>query len=167
VRTWPGRARRAGLVLLTAAALTTGGVANAYFGGPGSGTGTAGTATTQDLQLSAATPTADLYPGGTSGVALTISNPNPHRVRVSSLGLDTTRGTDGFDVDHAHPGCFPLSVLTLVSSTNEGAGWDVPARAGAVDGTLAVSLPGALAMGTDAADGCQGATFTAHLGGGL
>lgn len=163
MRSWSRRTRRFVLALLVVATLATGVAANAYWGSPGTGTGAAATGTTSDVQLSPASPTADLYPGGTTGVILTLTNPNPRAVRVASLGLDTTRGTDGFGVDAAHVGCAPLSVLALTASTNGGAGWDVPARVGTVDGDVAVTLPGALAMSTDAADACQGATFTVYL----
>ena len=35
--------------------------------------------------------------------------------------------------------------------------------AAAVDGSLAITLPTALAMSTSAANACQGATFTVYL----
>jgi hypothetical protein len=151
---------------LVPAALAAGGAANAYWSGSGSGAGAAATGTTTAVQLNPGSPTADLYPGGTSSVVLTLTNPNQRDVRLNSLGLDASKGTDGFEVDSAHAGCAPLSVLSLVPSTNGGAGWDVPARVGTVDGTLAVRLPGALSMSTQAVDACQGAVFTVYLSSG-
>ena len=45
-----------------------------------------------------------------------------------------------------------------MTQTNGGAGWTVPGS-----GVLSVTLTGALAMGSGAANACQGATFTVHL----
>jgi hypothetical protein len=36
---------------------------------------------------------------------------------------------------------------------------------GATNGTLEISMPAALMMGAEAADACQGASFTVHLEG--
>ncbi len=60
------------------------------------------------------------------------------------------------------PAC-GTSTLAYTPQTGPGAGWSVPARAGAVDGTLAVTLSQAVSMGTTAASSCQGATFTVYL----
>ena len=65
-------------------------------------------------------------------------------------------------VDQAHQAC-TLSVLSMDTQTNGGTGWTVPARVGAVDGELAVTLAGAVAMSAAAANGCQGAAFTVYL----
>jgi hypothetical protein len=159
------RPRRVAALLSVLAGLGTVLVAQWAFGyWTASATGTGAGATGSDVVLtfSAGTPTSTLYPGGSAAVALTVRNPTYASVTIGSLWLDATRGTGGLAVDGAHSGC---SVATLGYSTqdNGGSGWSVPARVGATDGTLALSLPGALSMGTDAADACQGATFTVYL----
>ena len=134
----------------------------AYFTPRGAGTGSAATATAQQVTISAGAPSAALVPGGSGDVALSISNPNPIHVHVGSVQLDTSQGTGGFSVDGGHSGC-SVSTLSYTSQNNGGAGWTVPAKVGAVNGTLALDLSGALSMGTGAANACQGASFTVYL----
>ena len=141
------------------------GTANAVWRGSGTGTGSGTAGTTAPVTLSPGTPTAALYPGGLTNVVLTVSNPNPYSVRIGSLTLDTGQGMGGFAVDLGHAGC-AVSTLSYTTQTNSGAGWAVPGRVGAVDGTLSVSLPNALAMGTAAANACQGASYTVYLAAG-
>ena len=95
-------------------------------------------------------------------MTLTVSNPNLSSVTVPSLSLDTTRGSGGYTVDAAHSTC-TFAALTYTSQDNGGAGWAVPARVGSTNGTLAITLPSALSMGTDSPSSCQGATFTLYL----
>jgi hypothetical protein len=147
--------RTVGLVIVLVVAVA--GVAVARWSTSGSGASSANTGTTADLTITPGTPTAALYPGGTSAVVLTLHNPGIAAVQVGSLALATDEGVDGFEVDAAHPGCDEQS-LSYTTQTNGGAGWSVPAG-----GTLAITLAGALALSTSADDGCQGATFTVHL----
>ena len=152
------RARsRGSLIAAVVAALAVTGAAAAYWTGGGGGAGAGSTGTTQPVTLSPATPVAQLYPGGRSGVRLTVTNPNPAPVRVDSFGLDTTQGTGGFAVDAGHAGC-GLSSLSVTTDTNGGAGWTIPGG-----GAVTLTLADALAMHTTAANACQGATFTVHL----
>jgi hypothetical protein len=148
--------------LLVVLAIATGGVASAFWSGSGNGSGVGATGTTVAVTLGPGTPTAALYPGGRADVVLTISNPNRSAVFVGSLALDTGQGTGGYAVDAGHAGC-NVSTLTYARQTNGGVGWTVPARVGAVDGTLSVTLPNALAMGLDAVNACQGAATTVYL----
>ena len=78
------------------------------------------------------------------------------------MALDTGRGTGGFSVDAGHAGC-SVTVLSLTTQTNAGAGWTIPAKAGAINGTLPVTMTNALAMAVGAANSCQGATSTIYL----
>jgi hypothetical protein len=151
--------------LLGILALAVGGAAYAYWSGSGSGAGSGATGTTVAVTLSPGTPTATLYPGGQANVVLTVSNPNTSQVRIGSLALDTGQGTLGFAVDAGHSGC-AVSTLSFTTNTNGGAGWTVPAKVGAVDGTLSVTLTNALAMGVSAANACQGASSTVYLAAG-
>jgi len=148
--------------LLVLLGIPVGGVAWAFWsaGGAGAGSGTNGTLTA--LSLSPGSPTAGLYPGGSTNVVLTATNSNPSAVRIGSLLLDTSQGTSGFAVDGAHSGC-SVTALSYTTQSNGGAGWSVPARVGITNGTLAITLTNALAMSTSAASACQGATFTVYL----
>jgi len=155
--------RRAVLVsLLVVAAVLIGGAANAYWRGSGGGTGSAATGTMLAVTLTPGTATAGLYPGGTTSVVLTVTSSNSSSARLGSLALDTTQGTGGFAVDGGHSAC-AVSALSFTTQTNGGAGWTVPAKVGAVNGSLSITMTTALAMGVSAANACQGATFTVYL----
>ena len=151
--------------LLVALALAVAGTASAFWRGSGNGSGSGATGTIVAVTLSPGTPTATLYPGGLTNVVLAMSNPNASPVRLGSLALDTSQGTGGFAVDAGHPGC-AVSTLSFTTQTNGDAGWTVPAKVGAVDGTLSVTLANALAMGVGAANACQGASFTVYVAAG-
>jgi hypothetical protein len=163
------RLSRPRLVILIAAltilAVPAGGVAYAYWRSTGIGNGTGTTGTTVPVTLSSGTPSATLYPGGQTAVVLTATNTNAAIVHINSLALNASQGTGGFSVDSGHSGC-SVAALSLSTQTNGGAGWDVPARVGAVNGTLSITLSNALALSSAAIDACQGATFTAFLAAG-
>lgn len=149
-------------LLLVVPLLVFGGAANAYWRAAGAGTGSGAAATTTPVTLSAGSPTANLYPGGSANVMLTVTNSNSSAVHISTLSLATTQGTGGFSVDAGHSGC-AVATLSFTTQTNGGAGWNIAAKVGAVDGTLAVTLTNALAMGIGAANACQGATAAVYL----
>jgi hypothetical protein len=148
---------RAVLGLAVVALLLVGGPAAGWWSAAGAGASTGSTGVTADLTLAPATPSAQLYPGGTGDVVLTITNPNDSSVRVGSLDLATAQGTGGYSVDGAHSAC-GVGSLTYTPQTNGGAGWTVPGN-----GSTSVTLTGALAMSVSAANSCQGATFTVYL----
>jgi hypothetical protein len=133
--------------------------AAAYFTSTGSGSGNADVGSPAALTITATTPTTGLlYPGGTGEVDLTISNPNTFSVRVNSLVL----GSSGIESDQS--GCDTDNKIHFDSpQTNGGSGWTVPAGDGTNNGTLNVTLSGAINMDSDAENECQGATFTVHL----
>jgi len=155
-----------GRLLLTCVLATftcsLGGLAYAHWSASGSGAGSGTTGTNLAVTLSPGTPAANLYPGGSADVVLSVSNSNPSPVYIGSLALDTSQGTGGYDVDAGHPGCV-VTTLSFTTQTNGGAGWTVPAKVGAVNGALPVTLSDALAMGADAANACQGASSTVYL----
>ncbi len=138
-------------------ALTATGTAFAYWARSGGGSSAATTGTTQALVLSPGTASNQLYPGGQSAVAVTVTNPNPGPVNAPSLALETTQGTGGFAVDGAHAACGVAS-LTFSTQTNGGAGWTIPAS-----GSSGLSLANSLSMNTNAPNACQGASFTVYL----
>ena len=140
----------------------TGGTARAYWRAAGTGSGAAHTGVPGPVVLVPATPAASLYPGGRTGVSLTVSNVYTSAVTIRSLALDPLLGSGGFTVDSAHSGC-AVSWLSFTNQDNGGAGWIVPARDGSEDGRLAITLPDALAMDVDATNACQGARITVYL----
>lgn len=153
------RSRAFLLVGLVAAMVIGGGTANAVWAPNGAGTASTGTLI---ISLSPGTPSSSIYPGGQANVVLTATNPNPEVVKIGSLALDTSQGTGGFAVDASHVGC-AVAALTFATQNNAGNGWNVPAKSGTVNGTLAITLTNALSMAGTAANACQGAIFTVYL----
>ena len=152
-----GKKRKLTLAAILAIAATAIGVAVAAWttGGSGSGQAQAGSATS--MTISAGTPGSSLYPTASADVAATVSNPNPYKVHVSSISLGAV------SVDAGHSGCNLGSVTVTSPQDNSGSGWDVPAKSGAVNGSLNVDLTSAISMSNAANDSCQGATFTVAL----
>jgi hypothetical protein len=161
------RRRRISLGVV-AATLALAAVAFGFISVAGSGAGTPGssTATPLNITISPATATAELYPGGSADISLTISNPNVSPSHLNSLVLDTSQGTNnsGFKVDdtHAANGC-TVSSLSFTPQSNGGAGWDVPVKVGTTNGSLPLDLANAVSMGTSAENACQGAQFTVYV----
>ncbi len=136
--------------------------AGAYWGAAAAGSGSAETEDTLPVSLATGTPVTALFPGGTADVVVTVTNPNAAAVHIGSLSLDTGQGTDGYAVDPDHSDC-AVSTLSFSTQSNGGAGWTVPGRVGAVDGTTSLTLTDAADLDTDAANACQGATFSVYL----
>lgn len=157
--------RKGPWVLLLALVIAAVGAAGAlgYWNGGGTGTATAQLGDAEALSFAPGAPTAELYPGGAADVATIASNPNPYSVRIGSLILDPDIA-EPFAVDPAHAGC-DFVALSFTRQDNEGAGWRIPPRVGATDGTLAIDLTAAVHMSVAAASACQGATFTVALKG--
>jgi hypothetical protein len=164
---WPRRFSRGALVALFAGLIGVGlgGVAGAYWQSSGNGEGSGATTTAAAIVVSPGTPTATLYPGGMADVTLTVSNPNAFSVHIDFLTLDISRGTAGFTADAGHPGC-DVSALGFPTQTNDDAGWTIPAKVGAVNGSLAITLTNALGMNLGAVDACQGAAFAVAMAAG-
>lgn len=159
--TMSSRSRRVLTGLAIAGFISASAGAYAYWSSLGSGSGSAQTGTALPLTLSAADTSDDLRPGGVSAVSFVASNPNPSSVKVGSFAIDVARGENGFAVDAGHAAC-SLSALVFSPPSNA-SGWTVPAASGGTDGSLAVSLAGALSMDATADSACQGATFTVYL----
>lgn len=135
------------------------GTAVGWWGGPGSGSGSAAILAPADLTLTPAVPTTPLFPGGSGDVAVSIANANPFPLDVPSLELDTTQGNAGYAVDAIHVGAGCASAaLTYTTQDNAGAGWTVPASS-----TLDLDLDDAVTLDTTSGSACQGATFTIYL----
>jgi hypothetical protein len=151
-----------GLVIVLGVIAASTGIVAAFWGGAGAGTGSANAGTALALTISGGSPSSQLYPGGAAGVSVMVSNPNLFPIRLRSLTIDDARGSAGFSVDAGHLGC-STAVLSLADSDNGGAGWTIPAKSGAVDGTLAAELVNAVSMTSSASAACQGATFTVYV----
>lgn len=142
----PGRRRRVTAVAAwTTALLLPAGVGLAVWSASGSGPGSAEARTAQALVVTAGTPVADLYPGATGSVHLSVANPNPYPVTITGGSVTAVTGVTG-----AAGTCSP-SDFSVGSGTVASTG--VPAS-----GSANVTVTGALTMRTTAGDGCQGAT---------
>jgi len=151
------------VTLIVLGLVAIGGAASAYWSAGGGGEGAGGTGHAVDaITLTPGTPVGDLYPGSSANVVLTMTNPNEAAVRIESLALDATRGSNGFGVDGAHVAC-GLTALTFATQNNGASGWIVAKNVDGSDGSLQVTLPDALSMSVDAAAACQGADFTVYL----
>jgi hypothetical protein len=152
------RKRLVGLAVSAVLGVSVAGVAAyAAWTVNGSGSGTASATSAVALTLSAGSPQSSLYPGGSADVDTSVQNSNPFLVHISSIAVDTSQGSNGFDVDAGHSGC-NLSSLSFTTADNGGAGWDVQPNS-----TADVDADGAIAMDSSANDFCQGATFTVYL----
>lgn len=143
-------------------AVASSGQVVAYWSGLGAGTGSAAAGTAVAVTLTPGTPSATLYPGAQTAVVLSVSNPNAIAMHIGSLALDSSQGTGGWAIDAGHSGCSVVA-LTYTTQSNGGAGWTIPEKVGAIDGTLAITLANSLALGVDAANACQGASLTVYL----
>ena len=143
--------RRALIAIAAAGVLAA--TALAFWTASGDGAGSAGSAAVDPVTISAGVTTQSMLPTGTptGDVAATITNPNSFDVHVLQLALDTTQGDSGFD-DAG------LCALGYATQDNGGAGWTIPAN-----GSIDVTLSGAMTMGTAAANSCQGQAFTVYL----
>jgi len=150
------RKRRVAVAVLVIAGSVVG-VAIAAWTTGGSGSGQASAGSASSMTISAGTPSSSLYPTASADVAATVSNPNPYKVHISSVSLGA------ITVDGGHSGCNTASVTVTSPQDNSGSGWDVPAKSGGVNGTLALDLANAISMTNAANDSCQGATFTVAL----
>src|SRR5688572_12667193 len=122
--------------------------------GSGSAYSKAGSSQALSTLDASASTSATLYPGVSGDVTLTISNPNPFAVRVTSVSLNGNNSD--ITADSGHASCSP----TGVSFSNQtGLSIDVPAKSGGTNGTATATLSAAASMSSTSADACQGATF--------
>lgn len=144
------RKHKIGIAGILAALLLGGGVALALWSTTGIGTGSAKADTAQTATVTAATGTADLYPGFTGGdVYFTVTNPNPYDVEFSAMTAGTITSSD--------PVNCPASNVSVTGAT--GLALAVPANS--TSSTL--SIPNVVSMALAAPNGCQGVSFTIAL----
>jgi hypothetical protein len=142
----------AGLAVGLAVAVAGSGAAYAAWSSSGAGNAAAVAGTAQAPTTSAVSGGAFtsglLYPGGSGDVKLTVSNPNPYPVRVTSVAGNGAVTASGGTGSCATTG---VSFTGTTLSTNNGV---------AAGGSATFTLPGAATMSTGSDDGCQGALFT-------
>ena len=134
--------------ILTGSALATT-FAFAAWNASGSGQATVQGKTAQALTVSNVAISDALYPSATSGVKVSVTNPNPYPVTVTSI-----EGNGAITVDSLHSDC----AASNVSFTNQTLASGVVL--GANDGNATIETAGGVKMIANAADACQGATFT-------
>jgi hypothetical protein len=141
-------ARKVSVTAVFTGTLLVASVAFAAWTAGGSGHGYA-KATTADvvstLDASAST-TAQLFPGGSGDVTVTVSNPNDYPVRLTSIAGNGAITSDKGSACDASTG---------VTFTDQTGVFDVPANDAAT-----FTLSGAVAMSNASDNSCQGAVFT-------
>jgi hypothetical protein len=138
------------------AAFLVSGIVFAAWVVSGSGSGYAKAQSSQALTTSdaSASTTAQLYPGGSGDVLVTVNNPNPFDVKISRIAGDGA-------VDSDKAGCTDVggdaSKATGVSFTAQDLASDnvVPAN-----GSRTLTLADAASMSNQSVNACQGAIFT-------
>ncbi len=151
------RKRRVTITAALTAALLGGGVALAAWLVSGTGPAASQATTAVSLTVTAGTATPSLYPKPAGGypstsvgaVYATVQNSNPFPVRITGATFGTIAVTPVGGRTCA------ASWITAPAPVTLGTPVTVPAN-----GSSAVTIPGALEMGTNAETGCQGASIT-------
>jgi hypothetical protein len=144
-----GPRKKVALVSVLGTACIAAGIAWAAWnvGGSGSGYAKAGSASALTLGDATGSTTADLYPGATGSVKVSITNPNSFPVRVTDV---TGNGTITSDKGAA------CNAATGVAFANQ-TGLTLDLAAGA---TSTFTLGSAVTMSNSSDNSCQGAVFT-------
>jgi hypothetical protein len=147
-----GLLRRRSLRLLVAVIASLAITAVAFAAWTASGTGSSTAKATSAVALTtsdaSASTTATLYPGATGSLRITINNPNPYPVRITTIaaGSGSVSATGGI-------GTCSTTGVSLVPQS--GLALDV-----AANGSSTFTVSGAVTMDNTSDNGCQGATFT-------
>ncbi len=143
--------RRLGVMgtVATAVVAVAAGTAAAYWITTGTGTATAQAGTAQNPTTSAVAVTSGLLvPGGSGDVFIKVNNPNAYAVRLTAVtgnGTITAAGGSG------------TCTTTAVTFASQAPTSNNTIAAG---GSATFTFSGAVAMGSNPDNGCQGATFT-------
>jgi len=127
------------------------GVAFAAWTASGTGSGQASSLTAQTVTVTAATGTADLYPGANGAVYFTLTNNNPYSITFTGATVGT--------ITSSSPAACPST--NVVTGPGPFTGLSLQVAANATSSTL--SIPNAVSMLHSAPDGCQNKTFTVVL----
>jgi Putative metal-binding motif len=140
------RLKRVAIIAFVSGLLLVSGIAVAEWLANGSGSGYAKAANAQNLTTSTAVASGTLYPGGTGDMALSVNNPNPYPVTVTSV-------VGAGPIVSSSPACNANG--HGVSFTNQtGLSLVVPAQ-----GSASFVLADSVTMAESSANECQGATF--------
>jgi len=138
----------AGIVTIGAAGI----VAYAAWTANGTGSGSAKALTAQTITATAASGTADLYPGAPAGtVYFTLTNPNPYAVTMTGVTYGTITSSD------------PTHCAASNASVDASAPATVSFVLAANASNVSESIPGVIDLAHTAGDGCQGVSFTVGL----
>jgi hypothetical protein len=135
--------------------IAAGGAAWAMWRLSGAGSSSTTASTALNLRLTAVPrPDAPLYPGARTDLAVTVENPNPFPITLTTVHA----GSGPVTVDAAHfaAGC----VTTGVSPTR---GVSAVSLSVGPRSSASFLLPDAIQMTNDSDSACQGATFTVPL----
>ena len=142
--------RKVAVVAVAGLVLVAAGTAYALWSSTGSGPGRAQALTAQTVTVTAATGTADLYPGFADGdVHFTLTNPNPYPVTFTSMAAGT--------ITSSNQAACAASLLTV----DPAAGLSLAVGANATTGPQ--SIADVVTLDALAPDGCQGVAFTIQL----
>jgi len=138
-------------LLAVPAVLIAVGIAIGAWNATGSGTGYAKAGTSSSLTLgdASASTVADLYPGATGNVKITVTNPNSFPVSITSVSqtASTSITSDKGSTCNASTG--------VTFTTQSGLSLALAANT-----TSTFTLSGAVAMSNASANACQGAVFS-------
>lgn len=148
--------KRTALVVGGTLAFTGAGTATAAWVAMGSGTVEGQAITASQLQIDNEVTTPDLYPGAAGTVTVEVTNPNPFPVAIHEAAFRNLTITP-----LAGKTC-ATSNVTLAPTRDLRSSGIVLAAAdpGSTADTATITLASALTMIADAADGCQGASFS-------
>lgn len=140
---------RMSLATVATGLMLVAGVAFAAWTATGSGNGYAKAGTISALTTvdASASTTAQLYPGGTGDVKLTVNNPNSFPVVVTAVAGNGTITSDKGSACNASTGV-TFTDTTGLSTTV------------AASGSATITLTGKAAMSSSSDNSCQGAVFT-------
>jgi hypothetical protein len=142
-------ARRGGVVVTFIGVAMAGTIAFAAWTAGGTGNGYSKATTAQNLttvDVSGST-TAQLYPGGTGDLKLSVTNPNPYAVTITSVAGSGTITSDKGAACNASTGVSYTTQSSLSQVVGAGA-------------TVTLSLTGSVAMSNASDNTCQGGVFT-------
>ncbi|MDQ6726887.1 MAG: hypothetical protein M3066_12080 [Actinomycetota bacterium] len=130
------------------------GIAFAAWSSTGTGSGTAQARSATNSVIAAGTSAADLYPGATQSVTITVSNPNPYSVLVTSISAGSSTLVNGTCVAGTVTSDAKALDATGLLQTNA-----TKPIAASGSGTYSIITH----MTTGAVDACQGQTFSLAL----
>lgn len=136
------------VITLFLGAMLAGSVAYAAWTASGTGSGFAKAGSSSALTTGAAAAVADLYPGGSGDLKITINNPNPFPVVVSDVAR-----TAGAITSDAGASCNASTGVSMADQTG------LSLSVGAND-SATFTLDDVVSMSNASHNSCQGAVFT-------